>query len=367
MDRIRKFRRSGRVVIESDVEIGAHAAVDRPAFGETRIGAGTKIDNLVQVAHGVKIGRHALLAAQSGVAGSTALDDGVILAGQSGVTGHVHVGRGVVVGAKSVVTKDIDAGQHVTGIPAIDVDQWRESAVLLRRLPDLRKTLTAIDARLAALEAAGNKASNDGVAAVTRPAARHALVRRSVRRSLCRGAAGGAARPGIPRWRRSDSAGRAWPRPAPSWSAISAASRSRDWSRRCRSCRSRGGCCARSARRRVRSAPTCSSRSIFPDFNFRLLPVMRALGVPIVYYVSPQLWAWRAGRLETIKRYVDQMLVIFPFEAAMYREAGVPVEFVGHPLLDLAPTPEARATFLAGQGLDPDASGARAAPGQPAQ
>jgi lipid-A-disaccharide synthase len=90
----------------------------------------------------------------------------------------------------------------------------------------------------------------------------------------------------------------------------------------------------------------------FPDFNFRLLPIMRALGVPIVYYVSPQLWAWRAGRLQTIRRYVDQMLVIFPFEAAMYRDAGVPVEFVGHPLLDLAASSEARAPFLAQYGLD---------------
>jgi UDP-3-O-[3-hydroxymyristoyl] glucosamine N-acyltransferase len=149
-----KIPQVGRVAIESDVEIGAHSAVDRPAFGETRIAAGTKIDNLVQVAHGVKIGRHALLAAQSGVAGSTVLDDSVVLAGQSGVTGHVRLGPGVIVGAKSAVTKSIDAGQHVTGIPAIDVDQWRESAVLLRRLPELRKTLTAIEARLAVLEAA---------------------------------------------------------------------------------------------------------------------------------------------------------------------------------------------------------------------
>jgi lipid-A-disaccharide synthase len=91
----------------------------------------------------------------------------------------------------------------------------------------------------------------------------------------------------------------------------------------------------------------------FPDFNFRLLPMMRALRVPIVYYVSPQLWAWRASRLETICRYVDQMLVIFPFEAAMYRDAGVAVEFVGHPLLDLTESCEPRAPFLAGHGLDP--------------
>ena len=74
----------------------------------------------------------------------------------------------------------------------------------------------------------------------------------------------------------------------------------------------------------------------FPDFNFRLLPVMKRLGVPVVYYVSPQLWAWRPGRLDTIRKYVDRMLVIFPFETRMYEKAGVPVEFVGHPLVDLA-------------------------------
>ena len=148
-----KIPQIGRVVIEDDVEIGAHSAIDRPAVGETRIGAGTKIDNLVQVAHGVKVGRNALLAAQSGIAGSSVLDDDVVLAGQSGVTGHVHLGRGAMVGAKSAVTRDLEASRHVTGIPAIDVDQWRESTVLMRRLPELRQTLIALEARLAALEA----------------------------------------------------------------------------------------------------------------------------------------------------------------------------------------------------------------------
>jgi UDP-3-O-[3-hydroxymyristoyl] glucosamine N-acyltransferase len=126
--------------------------VDRPAVGETRIGAGTKIDNLVQVAHGVKIGRHSLLAGQSGVAGSSELGEFVTLAGQAGVTGHVRVGRGSVVGAKSVVSKDIEPEHHVTGIPAVDVEQWRESVAALRRLPELRKTLLELEARLSELE-----------------------------------------------------------------------------------------------------------------------------------------------------------------------------------------------------------------------
>jgi len=91
----------------------------------------------------------------------------------------------------------------------------------------------------------------------------------------------------------------------------------------------------------------------FPDFNFRLLPVMHRLGVPVVYYISPQLWAWRPKRLETLRRYVSRMLVIFPFEAAIYEKAGIPVEFVGHPLVDLAAPRQDRQAFLTANNLDP--------------
>jgi len=93
----------------------------------------------------------------------------------------------------------------------------------------------------------------------------------------------------------------------------------------------------------------------FPDFNFRLLPVVHALGIPIVYYVSPQLWAWRARRMATVRRYVARMLVIFPFEAAIYERAGVPVEFVGHPLLDVRRPARGRREWLPTVGLNPDA------------
>ena len=148
-----KIPQVGRVVIEDDVEIGANAAIDRPAVGDTRIGAGTKIDNLVQVAHGVQLGRNVLLAAQSGIAGSTTLGDGVIMAGQSGATGHITLGAGAIVGAKSAVTKDVTAASHVAGVPAVDVAEWREATVLVRRLPELRRAVAALDARLAALEA----------------------------------------------------------------------------------------------------------------------------------------------------------------------------------------------------------------------
>ena len=144
---------SASVAPSSSASWRAFVGGDRPAVGETRIGAGTKIDNLVQIAHGVKVGRHALLAAQVGIAGSTVLEDGVVMAGQSGATGHVRLGRGAMVSAKSAVTKDVDPGQHVAGIPAGDVAQWREAAVLVRRLPELRKAVADLEARLAALEA----------------------------------------------------------------------------------------------------------------------------------------------------------------------------------------------------------------------
>jgi UDP-3-O-[3-hydroxymyristoyl] glucosamine N-acyltransferase len=148
-----KIPQVGRVVVEDDVEIGAHTAIDRPAVGETRIGAGTKIDNLVQVAHGVKIGRRVILAAQTGIAGSTVLEDEVVMAGQAAVTGHVRIGRGAIIGGRAGVTKDVDPGQRVAGFPAMDVEDWRESVALIRRLTEMRKALAVLDARLTALEA----------------------------------------------------------------------------------------------------------------------------------------------------------------------------------------------------------------------
>jgi lipid-A-disaccharide synthase len=92
----------------------------------------------------------------------------------------------------------------------------------------------------------------------------------------------------------------------------------------------------------------------FPDFNFRLMAALHRLGIPIVYYVSPQLWAWRPRRMDTMKRYVGKVLVIFPFEAALYERAGIPVQFVGHPLVDLARPAESRTAFLAAHALSAD-------------
>ena len=101
----------------------------------------------------------------------------------------------------------------------------------------------------------------------------------------------------------------------------------------------------------------------FPEINFRIAAAVRRLGIPVVYYIGPQLWAWRRRRIETMRRLVDLALVIFPFEEALYREAGVPVEFVGHPLLELAAPTEARAPFLRSLGLDPAAPTVALLPG----
>jgi lipid-A-disaccharide synthase len=92
----------------------------------------------------------------------------------------------------------------------------------------------------------------------------------------------------------------------------------------------------------------------FPDFNFRLARAVRKLGVPVVYYISPQLWAWRRGRMKTMRRIADRVLVIFPFEEKIYRDAAIPVQWVGHPLLDVAKVPEPRIAFLSRLRMDPD-------------
>ena len=91
----------------------------------------------------------------------------------------------------------------------------------------------------------------------------------------------------------------------------------------------------------------------FPDFNFRLAAAVKKLGIPIIYYISPQLWAWRKSRMQVMKRLADRVLVIFPFEEKIYRDAGVPVQFVGHPLVDLARAQEPKDSFLGELGLDP--------------
>ena len=139
------------VVIEDDVELGANTTVDRPAVGETRIKAGTKIDNLVQIAHGVTVGRNVLMAAQVGIAGSTNIEDNVVFGGQVGVGGHLTIGRGVIAVGQSGVTNSLDPGAFVAGYPAIDSREWRKASVLFRRLPEMKRRIEQLEAQVAEL------------------------------------------------------------------------------------------------------------------------------------------------------------------------------------------------------------------------
>ena len=143
-----KIPQVATVVIEDDVELGANTTVDRPAVGETRIKAGTKIDNLVQIAHGVVVGRNVLMAAQVGIAGSTEIGDDVMFGGQVGVGGHLTIGRGVVAVGQSGITNSVDAGTMVAGYPAIEAREWRRAAAVFRRLPELKKRIEALEAHI---------------------------------------------------------------------------------------------------------------------------------------------------------------------------------------------------------------------------
>jgi len=147
-----KIPQVGCVVVEDEVEIGANSAVDRAMLGETRIGQGSKIDDLVMIAHGVQLGARALLAGQAGIAGSTRLGTHATLAGQAGLAGHLELGDRVTVAAKTAVFGDLPDGSFVAGIPAIDHRRWKRSQVLLKKLPELRKRMRQLEKRLAELE-----------------------------------------------------------------------------------------------------------------------------------------------------------------------------------------------------------------------
>jgi UDP-3-O-[3-hydroxymyristoyl] glucosamine N-acyltransferase len=136
-----KIVQSGAAIIEDNVEIQANACIDRASVGETRIGRGSKIDNLVQVGHGSRVGEHTLLCAQAGLAGSTDVGNNVILAGQVGVAGHCKIGDGVIATAQSGIPNDVPAGAVVSGYPAIDNKLWLRCSAIFNKLPDLAKAL----------------------------------------------------------------------------------------------------------------------------------------------------------------------------------------------------------------------------------
>lgn len=148
-----KIPQVGIVVVEDDVEIGANAAIDRAALEVTLIRRGTKIDNLVQIAHNCVIGENCMIMSQVGISGSTKVGEHVTLTGQVGVAGHLTIGDNVMVGAKSGVPGNIPAGSLVSGIPAFDHREWRKASAVFHKLPELRKTLSLLEKKVEELEA----------------------------------------------------------------------------------------------------------------------------------------------------------------------------------------------------------------------
>jgi UDP-3-O-[3-hydroxymyristoyl] glucosamine N-acyltransferase len=141
----RKMPQTGQVVLEPGVEVGCGSTIDRPSVGETRIGAGTKIDNLVQVGHGVVTGRGCALAAQVGIAGGARLGDGVILAGQVGVANRAVIGDRAIASSKSGIHGEIPAGEVVSGYPAIPNRLWLRCSAAFSKLPEMARTLRKLN------------------------------------------------------------------------------------------------------------------------------------------------------------------------------------------------------------------------------
>jgi UDP-3-O-[3-hydroxymyristoyl] glucosamine N-acyltransferase len=145
---IRRIPQIGNVVLEDDVEVGANSTLDRARFSQTVVGRGTKIDNLVQIAHNVRIGRRCLITAQVGIAGSTTLGDHCVLGGQAGVAGHLTLGDRVKLGAQTGLFEDVPADGFMNGTPAVPFGLERRLVVLSRRLPDLFKKVDSLAASL---------------------------------------------------------------------------------------------------------------------------------------------------------------------------------------------------------------------------
>lgn len=145
-----KIPQSGPVHLGDRVDVQANACVDRATVGATEIGAGTKIDNLVQVGHGSRVGENSLLCAQTGLAGSSVVGNNVILAGQTGIAGHCSVGDGVILTAQSAVSHDVPPGKMISGSPGFDNRIWLRAVALFQRLPELARRLDHLEKAFAA-------------------------------------------------------------------------------------------------------------------------------------------------------------------------------------------------------------------------
>ena len=143
-----KIKQIGIVQIGDDVELGSNVSVDRARFGKTTIGRGTKVDNLVQIAHNVTIGEDCVIIAQVALAGSCSIGDRVIMAGHSGVSGHLTVGNDVIIGAKTGVTKNVESGQCVMGMPAVSERDYKRNMASVSLLPKLKKRVAALEKKL---------------------------------------------------------------------------------------------------------------------------------------------------------------------------------------------------------------------------
>ena len=154
-----KIPQVGTVVVGDDVEIGVSTAIDRPPIGATVIGAGSKIDNLVQIGHGVELGERVILVSQVGIAGSTSVGAGTVLAGQVGVAGHLTIGRGVRATAQTGIPNSLPDKAFVSGYPAIENRDWLKASAVFRNLPALRKHVNELQRRLETLESASPDAT----------------------------------------------------------------------------------------------------------------------------------------------------------------------------------------------------------------
>jgi len=150
--RYEKIPQVGIVIVEDDVDIGANTTIDRAFLGATRICRGAKLDNLIQIAHNVVVGPHTVIAAQTGISGSTIIGQGVMIGGQVGTVGHIEIGEGVKIGAQSGVSKDVPPGITIFGYPARPIMETKRIEASLRKLPEIPRKLSDLERRMKDLE-----------------------------------------------------------------------------------------------------------------------------------------------------------------------------------------------------------------------